>query len=873
MEVELTPCEKKIVKAIRDTCVKYDQKVVPRIAGGWVRDKQQEQPSQDMDISLEGMNGETFANYLREYILSIEDKNTVSTIGIIKSNPTQSKHLDTATIQVYGYSIDINNQRTEIYNGITRIPLILLGTPYEDAMRRDFTINTLFYNIITEKIEDICGNGIDDLKQGELCTPLTPYKTFNDDPLRVLRCARFSGRFCFIINPDIYYAVNHISLYNNLFRKVSRERIGIELKKIFQEFGYVFIGIYHLCIWGLRPILFTIPIPQYLNNEYNNNKDTIDKININCTIYKLSTISYNSSKWICPIFIDPSLLHTNILYKQNEFGHTCTFITHDPKLLSILRAYKKRDDITQNIQYNTNLLYNPIQIQEDTVLTSFSWTLLYLFHQSLIQLFPYLVSKDNIVTKFFSDSENTTNNNSKKIVPISTLKIIKKRKRQEQQLDNTNDTVIKAIFEQKQRPIEPTILYDISTNYANIQEIRRCDNNYMYIQFKNNTVPCSPIVCIIKDKRKYTNNNTQILLEQLKKWKPEITQPQATGSLLSSFLWLYNGYRIYKKSKKNNDIVRYQSCQTLIHSFIMDSIKLSTSEYTIIENFCNDISEQQRIACMWESLQEQQWEYCTCNSNYTEIHTHKLVSSYNGYNLWELWQSLLYQLGNIIYKQNDGLVSCMLIVDTIQKLQNSKCIPLVSPYKYAYQSFPQVHSLDKNLQKSQIQECFIMNIKYDDNDLLYNKIQQYIDYSIEQLPMCNPILYPEWLKKKNPSISQLIGNFCNFFIHSNQYPWNIKLQDDTKIYYKDPITKIGCNIVEIVQLIDIIYGNICESPLQVGNYWRKNPLITGKLQQTKYKIQGKDVGEQLSKVQHYRFLYPTLTVDQALRFVCLLELP
>jgi len=70
-----------------------------------------------------------------------------------------------------------------------------MGTPLEDAERRDLTINSMFYNIKEEKIEDYTGKGLDDLWAGIARTPLDPYKTFTDDPLRILRTVRFASRF------------------------------------------------------------------------------------------------------------------------------------------------------------------------------------------------------------------------------------------------------------------------------------------------------------------------------------------------------------------------------------------------------------------------------------------------------------------------------------------------------------------------------------------------------------------------------------------------------------------------------------------------------------------------------------------------------
>ena len=83
---------------------------------------------------------------------------------------------------------------------------VKLGTPTEDAYRRDLTINSLFYNINERKVEDFTGLGLKDLKEKIVRTPLEPKQTFMDDPLRLLRTIRFANRFEFTIHPDIFEA-------------------------------------------------------------------------------------------------------------------------------------------------------------------------------------------------------------------------------------------------------------------------------------------------------------------------------------------------------------------------------------------------------------------------------------------------------------------------------------------------------------------------------------------------------------------------------------------------------------------------------------------------------------------------------------------
>lgn len=79
----------------------------------------------------------------------------------------------------------------------------------DDALRRDFTINSLFYNINTGNIEDYTERGLSDIENRVIRTPLEPLVTFTDDPLRVLRCFRFKSRFNFTIHEDIYNSLSN----------------------------------------------------------------------------------------------------------------------------------------------------------------------------------------------------------------------------------------------------------------------------------------------------------------------------------------------------------------------------------------------------------------------------------------------------------------------------------------------------------------------------------------------------------------------------------------------------------------------------------------------------------------------------------------
>lgn len=99
-------------------------------------------------------------------------------------------------------------------------------------MRRDATVNAMFYNINTEEVEDFTGQGREDLANQIIRTPLEPYQTFKDDPLRVLRLIRFAPRLEFTIEANAQQAMRNSEIQDALRRKISRERVGIEVEKM-----------------------------------------------------------------------------------------------------------------------------------------------------------------------------------------------------------------------------------------------------------------------------------------------------------------------------------------------------------------------------------------------------------------------------------------------------------------------------------------------------------------------------------------------------------------------------------------------------------------------------------------------------------------
>ena len=200
--VELNETEQKLFSELLESSKMAGlSQTTLRCAGGWVRDKLMGRESLDIDIALDNMLGKEFADTVNQYLEPHGQK--THSVAVIMSNPDQSKHLETARMKIRGLWIDLVNLRSEEYAHNSRIPTMTFGTPEQDAFRRDFTINSLFYNINTGAVEDFTGRGIEDMKLGIIRTPLPARETFVDDPLRVLRAIRFASRFGFSLDESL----------------------------------------------------------------------------------------------------------------------------------------------------------------------------------------------------------------------------------------------------------------------------------------------------------------------------------------------------------------------------------------------------------------------------------------------------------------------------------------------------------------------------------------------------------------------------------------------------------------------------------------------------------------------------------------------
>lgn len=243
-KITLTPRESQLRDLLLDVARFIDEskeikeKIELRWAGGWVRDKLLDIPSHDIDTAINSMTGFAFSSKMQDYLKNEENikKHSLEVKDLgglhkILANPEKSKHLETATTRILGFDVDFVNLRKETYTADSRNPQVEFGTAEEDALRRDATINALFYNLHSDQVEDF-STGLEDLDAGRIRTPMEPRTTFMDDPLRVLRLVRFASRLGFSIDPESERYMSDPEVLDALKLKISRERVGVEVEKM-----------------------------------------------------------------------------------------------------------------------------------------------------------------------------------------------------------------------------------------------------------------------------------------------------------------------------------------------------------------------------------------------------------------------------------------------------------------------------------------------------------------------------------------------------------------------------------------------------------------------------------------------------------------
>jgi len=227
-----------IFHTISDVC--SNNNIEAYVIGGYVRDLIIKRPSKDVDVVVLGSG--------------IEVAKLVATAFGSNTKAKYFKNFGTAMVRHNEWIIEFVGARKESYRKDSRKPLVEDGTLADDQNRRDFTINAMSLSLQKNTFGNLLDpfNGIGDIENRVIRTPLDPDITFSDDPLRMMRAVRFASQLGFDINEDTFDAIER-----------NKDRITIvSPERVIDEFNLILmspkpsIGIELMNLTGLLKIVF-----------------------------------------------------------------------------------------------------------------------------------------------------------------------------------------------------------------------------------------------------------------------------------------------------------------------------------------------------------------------------------------------------------------------------------------------------------------------------------------------------------------------------------------------------------------------------------------------------------------------------------------
>ena len=326
------------------------------VVGGYVRDLFLHRDNKDIDIVTVG-DGIELANAVAKEL------------GIEEKNVAVFKNYGTAMFRYQDMDVEFVGARKESYSRDSRNPVVEKGTLQDDQNRRDFTINAMAISLKKKNFGELIDpfNGLDDLRNKIIKTPLDPTITFSDDPLRILRAVRFASQLSFDIEELTFEGlcsqVQRLDI-------ISKERIVEELNKILLS-RKPSVGLFLLDeIGALERILpWLVRLKGIEYKEKHSHKD-----NFFHTIEVVDKISLNTSNlWL----IWAALLHDvgKAETKKYTDGQGWMFHQHEfvgakmiPKIFKALKM-----PLNEKMEYVKKLVQlhlRPIALVEDIVTDS-----------------------------------------------------------------------------------------------------------------------------------------------------------------------------------------------------------------------------------------------------------------------------------------------------------------------------------------------------------------------------------------------------------------------------------------------------------------------------------------------------------------------
>ncbi len=375
------------------------------IVGGYVRDKLLNKSRQDYDLSVIGdaiaLAKIIATHYHNKAVIFPKFKTAMIPIGDLK--------------------IELVGTRKEEYKPNSRKPIVFDAPLEEDLKRRDFTINAMAINLNSNSFGELIDlfDGLDDLKNRIIRTPLEPEITFSDDPLRMLRAIRFSAQLNFIIENNCLEAITKMAERINI---ISQERISDEFLKILQSDNPA-KGIELLHKTGLLKIIF----PELSNLEgveivYEGNIGRGHKDVFNHTLKVLENISKITDNFWLRF---AALVHDIAKPKTKKFieGIGWTFYGHEELgarwMEKIFRRMKFPLDKLDYAQRLIRLHQRPMALVEDKVTDSAIRRLAFYAGDALEDLFvlcraDITTKNPNLSRKYFDNYEKV----ARKVIEI-----------------------------------------------------------------------------------------------------------------------------------------------------------------------------------------------------------------------------------------------------------------------------------------------------------------------------------------------------------------------------------------------------------------------------------------------------------------------